>query len=62
MGGHSCLKQILNINPGGKVIVATGYSTKKHETNAIESGAKGFIAKPYKLTQLLKVIRKVLDA
>ncbi|MEW5724170.1 MAG: ATP-binding protein [Thermodesulfobacteriota bacterium] len=61
MGGHSCLKEILALNPGAKVLIASGYTTKKHEKDVIESGAAGFVGKPYKLTDLLKVIRRVLD-
>ena len=62
MGGNKSLEILLEINPGIKVIIASGYSASDHVKNALDSGAAGFIAKPYQLSDMLKRIREVLDA
>jgi PAS domain S-box-containing protein len=62
MGGNKSLEILLEINPGIKVIIASGYSDSDHVKEARDSGAAGFIAKPYQLSDMLKRIREVLDA
>jgi DNA-binding NarL/FixJ family response regulator len=61
MGGHRFLEELLKIDPRQKVLVATGYSTAGQAKTAIEAGARGFVAKPYGMKQMLPTIRKVLD-
>ena len=58
MGGHKCLQELLKINPHQKVIIASGYSMEK---KSLESGAKGYVGKPYQLADLLNTVRAVLD-
>ena len=62
MGGQACLKELLRLNPDQKVIIASGYSVTEEANAALESGAKGFLNKPYRLASLLKKVRDVLDA
>ena len=61
MGGQKCLKKLLDIDPMVKVIVASGYSPKGPAKDAIDGGAKGFLGKPYELTQMLEMVREILD-
>ena len=61
MGGHACMKKLLEINPGIKVVVASGYSHQESIRNILAEGAKEFIAKPYRGKQLLQAIRHSLD-
>lgn len=61
MGGQRCLKELLALDPGIKVLIASGYSIHTHGRKVLESGAKGFINKPYRLVDMLKTIRSVLD-
>lgn len=61
MGGHKCLKELLKIYPNIKVIIASGYPEDEKVEKTIESGAAGFIAKPYRLKDMLKKVREVLD-
>jgi PAS domain S-box-containing protein len=61
MGGHKALKHILSMDPQAKVIIASGYSADSLVTETIESGAAGYIAKPFRKKDLLKTIRQVLD-
>ncbi|MFH1137253.1 MAG: PAS domain S-box protein [Pseudomonadota bacterium] len=61
MGGPKCLEALLEIDPAARVLVASGYSDKGHVFRAAESGARDFLDKPYRLTDLLSKIRKILD-
>jgi PAS domain S-box-containing protein len=61
MGGYKCLQELLKIDPEIKVIIASGY-TKSHEVKEVlDHGAAGFISKPYRLTDMLDKLRKILD-
>ena len=61
MGGHSCLQKLLKIDPDIKVIISSGYSLNATITKTIESGACGFISKPYQLKDMLGKVRQVID-
>jgi PAS domain S-box-containing protein len=62
MGGKECLKRLIEIDPGAKVLIASGYSAELSIQDCMQRGAKGGIAKPFKLVELLKHVRMVLDA
>ncbi|MEA3428802.1 MAG: response regulator, partial [Thermodesulfobacteriota bacterium] len=61
MGGHKCLKELLKIDPRIKVIVASGYPKIGKVKETVESGASGFIGKPYQIADMLKKVREILD-
>ena len=61
MGGQVCLKELLKINPLAKVIIASGYSADAQVKEGLDSGARDFIGKPYRLMDLLGKVRQVLD-
>jgi len=61
MGGHKCLEEILNVDPSQKVIIASGYSVGGSTNEAVKSGAKSYLKKPYEIGPMLKAIRQVLD-
>ena len=61
MGGHKALKQILALDAAAKVIIASGYSADAQVKQAQESGAAGYVAKPFRRAQLLATIRELLD-
>ncbi|MEW6347870.1 MAG: PAS domain S-box protein [Thermodesulfobacteriota bacterium] len=61
MGGEQCLTEILRLNPKAKVIIASGHAADGHSRETVESGAKGFVGKPYAMPQLLSTVREVLD-
>lgn len=61
MGGANCLKELLSVDPGLKVLIASGYALNGRAREALEAGAKGFIRKPYELAQLIGVVREVLE-
>ncbi|KMY68085.1 hypothetical protein AAU61_09800 [Desulfocarbo indianensis] len=61
MGGHKAMKKILALNPEAKVVIASGYSANGQVKDSLESGAAGYVAKPFRLADLLGSIRSVLD-
>ena len=61
MGGHKCLKELLKIDSKVKVIISSGYSPNGKVKETLETGASGFIGKPYQFADMLKKVRKVLD-
>jgi CheY-like chemotaxis protein len=61
MGGDKCLRGLLKLNPEAKVLMASGYSVNEAAKEAIEAGAKGFVAKPYQVREMLDVVREVLE-
>jgi two-component system cell cycle sensor histidine kinase/response regulator CckA len=62
MGGLKCLHEILSLDPASKIVVASGYSVDGQVKKTLELGAKGFVAKPYQLADLLATVRAVLDS
>ncbi len=60
IGGNRCLKELLVFNPFAKILIASGYCGDDMVNNALESGAAGFIGKPYQLTELLSRVRSIL--
>ncbi len=61
MGGHKCLQKLLALNPDLKVLVASGYSPDAQLKDTADFGAAGYIPKPFKMVELLKTGREVLD-
>jgi len=61
MGGYKCLQELLKINPEIKVIIASSYTDSYNIKEVLEHGAAGFINKPYRLTDMLDNLRKLLD-
>ena len=61
MGGHKCLQQILEINPGARVVIFSGYARDGLIQESLNLGAVGFVAKPFSQGELLKTIRRALD-
>lgn len=62
IGGKKCLQKILKINPNAKIIIASGYSDDEHTREIFRLGAKGFLRKPYDISQMLKVVRSALNS
>ncbi len=61
MGGMECLKQLLKIDPQVNVVVASGYSADASVKETIRMGVKGFVTKPFRIKELLREVRRVLD-
>jgi DNA-binding NarL/FixJ family response regulator len=61
MGGHKCMQALMKIDPKVKVLISSGYSINAQVKDTINAGAKGFVSKPYQITELLNKIRHTLD-
>ena len=61
MGGEECLRELLKIDPQAKVLIASGFAANGRMKEAVETGAKGFVHKPYNMRELMTAIREVLD-
>jgi CheY-like chemotaxis protein len=60
MGGQAAAQEILKIHPQAKIVVSSGYATDPVMANFADYGFQAVIAKPYRFTELRKVIQRVL--
>ncbi len=60
MGGKECLEKLREINPDAKILMTSGYYTTETAREITESGAAGFILKPYDSKRILTAVREVL--
>jgi PAS domain S-box-containing protein len=61
MGGKEAMAELLKIDPKVRGIVSSGYSSDPVMANYRAHGFSGMVAKPYRLTDLAKTIRAVID-
>jgi DNA-binding NtrC family response regulator len=60
--GIDVLNFVKQQSPSTKVIIITGFATKDTAAQAMASGAAEFIAKPFKISQLLDLIVNITGA
>ena len=60
MDGLSALKAIKNGASGTKVIMVTALGQEEKQKEALKLGASGYIRKPFKQTEIVDEVRKVL--
>jgi YesN/AraC family two-component response regulator len=58
--GKELAKELMAIRPSIPIILCTGFSEQINEKQALESGIKGYIMKPYATNSLNNIIRSVL--
>jgi PAS domain S-box len=61
LDGYSAFKELKQINPAIKFVLASGYFDPEQKPEILKSGVKGFIQKPYVPNEMLNKIRNVLD-
>lgn len=61
MGGNECLDELLKIDSRAKVLMASGFFADGSTKEAATAGAKGFVGKPFKIKEMLREIRRVLN-
>ena len=61
IGGRETMTRLLEIDPGVKAIVSSGYSTDPVMANYREHGFSGVAVKPYRLADLVQTLRGILD-
>ncbi|MFP4672804.1 MAG: PAS domain S-box protein [Desulfohalobiaceae bacterium] len=52
MGGYNCMLKMLGIDPGARVLIASGYAGKLNVEQAMQAGAVGFMSKPFQMRDL----------
>lgn len=62
MGGKEAIKRLLEIDPGVKAIVSSGYSGDPIMTNFRDYGFRGVVSKPYRIGDVSRVVKSVLAA
>jgi signal transduction histidine kinase len=61
MQGIEVLKEIKKNNPQIEVIIVTGFGTLKSATEAMKYGVKGYITKPYNLSEITSIVEKAIE-
>ncbi|MBF0318922.1 MAG: response regulator [Nitrospirae bacterium] len=61
MKGAEALVEIKKSRPSAKVIVMTAFSTIENAVDIIKKGASDYIAKPFKIEQLLTIVRREIE-
>ncbi len=62
MNGSELFDQLKERNPNIKTLLSSGYSLNEQAQQIMDHGCNGFIQKPFNLTQLAKMIRKILSS
>ena len=60
MDGITAVRQIMSMDPNAKIIMCTSMGQQALVVEAIQSGAKSFITKPFQPPKILETISKVL--
>jgi len=61
IGGYECLKGLILLDPGVKVVVTSGYSSSRDVQEMLQMGAVGFIAKPFRFEEFVKKLKQFLE-
>ena len=61
LDGLEAVKMIIDFDASAKIIVASAISQKSLIDDAMQSGAKGFIVKPFKPDELVKLANQALE-
>ena len=61
IGGEKCLEKLREIDSQVKVIVASGYTAHRIAKDPQAQGAAAFLSKPYRLDELARKVRSILD-
>ena len=62
MGGGDTYDRLKKINPGIKVLLASGYDIDYQGRDIMERGCDGFIQKPFNMNELLEKVRGILTS
>ncbi|WP_425060868.1 Chemotaxis protein CheY [Sporomusa carbonis] len=60
MDGITAVKQIKKIDPGAKIIMCSAMGQQAMVIEAIQSGARDFIVKPFQPDRVLEAVRKAV--
>jgi CheY-like chemotaxis protein len=60
MGGEECFAELRKLDPDVRAIVASGYDNDEVARSFLEKGFCGYLSKPYRVTDLGKVLKTVI--
>ncbi len=60
MDGIEALKEIMNFDPNANIIMCSAMGQQGMVMDAIKSGAKDFIVKPFQAERVIESVKKVL--
>ncbi len=61
MGGAKTFELLRDIDPEVQALLSTGYSREGQAKELLEVGVRGFLQKPYTMSEVLRKVRMVLD-
>ena len=61
MTGAEIFLKLMEIDPGLKLLISSGYYRHSRVDEMINSGCKGFIAKPFKFSELSQTLAHILN-
>ena len=61
MSGRDCLMELVKIDPSVKVLIASGYAPEDELHKEIRPLVRGFLQKPFAMTELVEDVRSGLD-
>ena len=61
LSGEKVLRAIRGFRPNLPVLIVSGYATVQNQSAWVSAGAVGFLAKPYRISDLAGKLREVLD-
>ena len=61
ISGSVTFDLLREVNPGVKVLLASGYSVNGQAQEILDRGCNGFIQKPFRLKDLSQRVREMLD-
>jgi two-component system cell cycle sensor histidine kinase/response regulator CckA len=61
MKGDEVFRQLKSIDPAARVLLMSGYNVENELEAVLSLGFDGFLKKPFKVLDLIKTLRSVLE-
>jgi two-component system, chemotaxis family, chemotaxis protein CheY len=61
MDGLSALQQLLKVDPGARIAMVTAMGQQSMVMEALKTGARDFVVKPFDAERLLAAVRKIMS-
>jgi len=61
VSGEEILKRVKQSSPATEVIIITAYGTIQSAVEAMKAGAFDYITKPFKIEEILNILKKALE-
>ena len=59
--GVETFRRIREIDPAARVVISSGYDEAHAGEKLLQAGAAAFVQKPYRIAELLKVVREAIE-